>query len=57
MVSVIDSTKAGMDVSQALEASFGKGIPVLRDINEALRYRPDTLLTEKGFSPPQAAGL
>jgi uncharacterized NAD-dependent epimerase/dehydratase family protein len=40
MVAVIDSTRAGMDVSQAFGASFGKGIPVLRDFNEALRYRP-----------------
>ncbi len=49
VVAVIDSTKAGQDVSQALEASFGKGIPVVRDIHEALTYSPDTLLI--GIAP------
>jgi uncharacterized NAD-dependent epimerase/dehydratase family protein len=49
VVAVIDSTKAGKDVSQALGASIGKGIPVVRDINEALQYRPDTLLI--GIAP------
>src|SRR6266705_6321073 len=44
VVAVIDSTKAGQDVSQALGAFIGKGIPVVRDINEALQYQPDTLL-------------
>src|SRR2546421_4694356 len=49
VVAVIDSTKAGMDVSQALKASFGQGIPVVRDIHEALAYQPDTLLI--GIAP------
>ncbi len=49
VVAVIDSTKAGQDVAQALHASFGMGIPVVRDINEALNYQPDTLLI--GIAP------
>src|SRR5947209_16214951 len=49
VVAVIDSTKAGQDVSQALGASLGKGIPVVRDIHEALTYQPDTLLI--GIAP------
>src|SRR5437763_14602864 len=51
VVAVIDSTKAGMDVSQALKASFGQGIPVVRDIREALADQPDTLLV--GIAPPR----
>ena len=50
VVAVIDSTKAGQDVAQALGgASFGHGIPVVRDIREALTYRPDSLLI--GIAP------
>jgi uncharacterized NAD-dependent epimerase/dehydratase family protein len=49
VVAVIDSTKAGQDVSHALGASIGIGIPVVRDINEALKYHPDTLLI--GIAP------
>lgn len=49
VVAVIDSTKAGQDVSQALGAPIGTGIPVVRDINEALQYQPDTLLI--GIAP------
>jgi uncharacterized NAD-dependent epimerase/dehydratase family protein len=50
VVAVIDSTKAGMDVPQALGgASFGHGIPVVRDIHEALTYQPDALLI--GIAP------
>jgi len=49
VVAVIDSTRAGQDVAQALHASFGMGIPVVRDINEALNYQPDTLLI--GIAP------
>ena len=50
VVAVIDSTKAGMDAAQALGgASFGHGIPVVRDINEALQFSPDTLLI--GIAP------
>jgi uncharacterized NAD-dependent epimerase/dehydratase family protein len=49
VVAVIDSTKAGKDVAQALGASFGQGIPVVRDIREALTYQPDTLMI--GIAP------
>src|SRR5947199_7978484 len=49
VVAVIDSTKGGTDVSHALNASFGQDIPIVRDINEALRYQPDTLLI--GIAP------
>ncbi len=49
VVAVIDSTKAGMNVAQALGASFGQDIPVVRDIHEALTYQPDTLLI--GIAP------
>ncbi len=49
IVAVIDSTKAGQDVSQALGAPLGQGIPVVRDIHEALTYQPDTLLI--GIAP------
>jgi uncharacterized NAD-dependent epimerase/dehydratase family protein len=49
IVAVIDSTKAGMDVAQALGAEFGEGVPVVRDIHEALAYQPDTLLI--GIAP------
>ena len=50
VVAVIDSSKAGMDVPQALGgAPFGHGIPVVRDIKEALTYSPDTLLI--GIAP------
>lgn len=49
VVAVIDSTQAGQDVSQALGAAIGVGIPVVNDINEALKYKPDTLLI--GIAP------
>src|SRR5438270_8045223 len=49
VVAVIDSTKAGQDISQALGAPIGIGIPVVRDIHEALKYQPDTLLI--GIAP------
>jgi uncharacterized NAD-dependent epimerase/dehydratase family protein len=49
VVAVIDSTKAGLDVAQALGVDLGKGIPIVRDINEALDYQPDTLLI--GIAP------
>src|SRR5437588_9541566 len=50
VVTVIDSTTEGMDVPQALGgAPFGHGIPVVRDIKEALTYSPDTLLI--GIAP------
>ncbi len=49
VVAVIDSTRAGQDVAHALEADLGVGIPVVRDISEALQYEPDTLLI--GIAP------
>ncbi|MDQ2718105.1 MAG: DUF1611 domain-containing protein, partial [Chloroflexota bacterium] len=50
VVAVIDSTRVGQDVSQALQsAAFGPGIPIVRDINEALTYQPDTLMI--GIAP------
>ncbi len=49
VVAVIDSTKVGQDVSHALEAPIGIGIPIVRDIHEALHYQPDTLLI--GIAP------
>src|SRR5450432_2119820 len=49
VVAVIDSTHAGQDVSQALDAAIGQGIPVVSDINEALHYQPDALLI--GIAP------
>jgi uncharacterized NAD-dependent epimerase/dehydratase family protein len=45
VVAIIDSTRAGQDAAQALGGGeLGRGIPVVRDIHEALNYRPDTLL-------------
>ena len=49
VVAVIDSTKVGQDVSHALDAPIGIGIPIVRDIREALNYHPDTLLI--GIAP------
>ncbi|HEX3641645.1 MAG TPA: DUF1611 domain-containing protein [Ktedonobacteraceae bacterium] len=49
VVAVIDSTKAGQDVAQVLKADFGGGIPIVRNINEALEYQPDALLI--GITP------
>lgn len=49
VVAVIDSTKAGQDVAHALGQDLGGGIPVVRDIHEALPYQPDTLLI--GIAP------
>ena len=49
VVAVIDSTQAGQDVSHALGSSIGVGIPIIRDIHEALYYQPDTLLI--GIAP------
>ncbi|HEY0757059.1 MAG TPA: DUF1611 domain-containing protein [Ktedonobacteraceae bacterium] len=49
VVAVIDSTHAGQDVAQALGADMGHGIPVVKDIHEALTYQPDTLLI--GIAP------
>ncbi|MGH2506368.1 MAG: DUF1611 domain-containing protein [Ktedonobacteraceae bacterium] len=49
VVAVIDSTKAGLDVAQALGAHLGQGIPIVQDIHAALAYQPDTLLI--GIAP------
>jgi uncharacterized NAD-dependent epimerase/dehydratase family protein len=50
VVAVIDSTRAGQTVSQALgNAPFGADIPIVRDINEALTYQPEALLI--GIAP------
>ena len=49
VVAVIDSTNAGKDVSQALGGPLGAGIPVVRDIHEALTHQPDTLMI--GIAP------
>lgn len=52
-VAVIDSTRAGQDVAHALQAAMGEGIPVVRDIHEALTYQPDTLMI--GIAPAGGA--
>ena len=49
VVAVIDSTHTGQDVSQALDADIGIGIPIVQDIHEALTYQPDTLMI--GIAP------
>src|SRR5271165_6387688 len=57
VVAVIDSTKTGQDVSQALHGPVGMGIPVIKDINEALNYHPDVLLigiAPRGGALPEA---
>lgn len=53
VVAVIDSTRAGQDVAQALGAAIGQGIPVVSDIHAALQYQPDTLLI--GIAPQGGA--
>ena len=57
VVAVIDSTKVGQDVAQALGGPVGAGIPVIKDINEALNYQPNVLLigiAPKGGTLPEA---
>ncbi|HEY7348193.1 MAG TPA: DUF1611 domain-containing protein [Ktedonobacterales bacterium] len=49
VVAVLDSTKAGQDTAQVLGNGVGAGIPIVRDVGEALKYRPDTLLI--GIAP------
>ena len=49
VVAVIDSTHTGKDVSQALDAHVGIGIPIVQDIHEALTYQPNTLMI--GIAP------
>ncbi len=49
VVAVIDSTKAGKDAADVLGNGVGAGIPIVRDMTEALAYRPDSLLI--GIAP------
>ncbi|MCE2401452.1 DUF1611 domain-containing protein [Candidatus Poribacteria bacterium] len=48
VVAVIDSTKAGKDVSEVIE--IGRGIPVVRSLAEAMRFEPTMLAI--GIAPP-----
>jgi uncharacterized NAD-dependent epimerase/dehydratase family protein len=48
VVAVIDSTKAGMTAQQVL--GYGGDIPVVRNIDEGLRFQPTHLLI--GIAPP-----
>jgi uncharacterized NAD-dependent epimerase/dehydratase family protein len=51
VVAVIDSTKVGLDAAQAIGDPHGpgRGIPIVANVEEALTYRPDTLLI--GIAP------
>jgi uncharacterized NAD-dependent epimerase/dehydratase family protein len=49
VVAVIDSTKAGKDVTEVLGNGVGAGIPIVRNVTEALTLQPDTLLI--GIAP------
>lgn len=51
VVAVIDSASAGMMADEVLGmvGGVGAGIPVVRDVEEALKYSPDTLLI--GIAP------
>lgn len=53
VVAVIDSTNAGKDVAQALGIPLGEGIPMVKDIHEALEYQPDTFMI--GIAPAGGA--
>ncbi|GHO44817.1 DUF1611 domain-containing protein [Ktedonospora formicarum] len=53
ILAVIDSTHMGKDVAQALEVPLGEGIPMVQDIHEALRLKPDTLMI--GIAPQGGA--
>ena len=48
VVAVIDSTHAGRDASAVIE--IGAGIPIVRDLAEAMRYEPTLLAI--GIAPP-----
>ncbi len=48
VVAVIDSTKAGMTSQQVLD--YGGDIPVVKNLEEGLRYKPTHLLI--GIAPP-----
>jgi len=51
VVAVVDSTRAGQDAAVALGDPHGpgRGVPVVRDVAEALRFEPTTLLI--GIAP------
>lgn len=51
VVAVIDSTRAGKDVAEALgePGGLGHGVPVVASVEEALAFAPDTLLI--GIAP------
>jgi len=49
VVAVIDSAKAGQDAAQVLGNGVGAGIPIVRDVTDALSYQPDSLLI--GIAP------
>ena len=48
VVAVIDSANAGRDVSEVIE--IGEGIPIVRDLAEAMRFNPTMLAI--GIAPP-----
>ena len=48
VVAIIDSTQAGRDVSEVI--GIGEGIPVVRDLGEAMRFQPTMLAI--GIAPP-----
>ncbi|HLH85552.1 MAG TPA: DUF1611 domain-containing protein [Thermoplasmataceae archaeon] len=54
VTSVIDSTKAGLDAGEVLTGKT-KGIPIVKDVQESLKYNPTTLVvgvaTDGGFIP------
>jgi uncharacterized NAD-dependent epimerase/dehydratase family protein len=51
VVAILDSTRAGQDAAVALgdPTGLGRGIPVVADVAEVLRYTPDTLVI--GIAP------
>lgn len=49
VVAVLDSTRAGQDAGQVLGNGVGAGIPIVRDVSEALTFQPDSLLI--GIAP------
>lgn len=49
VVAVVDSSRAGEDAGEALDLDFGRRIPVVANIGEALRWQPDTALV--GVAP------
>ncbi len=43
IVAVVDGTRAGVDVAEALGMDLGHGVPVLRNVRESLPLRPDSV--------------